>query len=338
MIVTIIQSVAEGHSLSRAMASDLMESILTGSVSPAQFGALVTALRMKGETADEIAGFADTMRQHATRVDLGKTSAVDNCGTGGDGVAWFNVSTTAAFIAAGAGAKVAKHGNRSASSQSGGADVLEALGIRVAVAPEVVAESVHHAGVGFMFAQTYHPGMKFAAPLRREIGIRTVFNILGPLTNPAGVKRQLLGVADASLAPLMASALQQMGAEHALIVSGHGGVDEITLDGPTEVTEIREGELRSYTLTANELGLPVADREALAGGTPAENAIITREILNGCDAGPKRNVAVANAAGALLASGVATSWREGTERAATAISNGSAMKSLERMIAVTNGP
>lgn len=338
MIVNIIQSVADGHSLSRAMASELMESILTGGVSPAQFGALVVALRMRGETAEEIAGFADTMRQHATRVDLGKISAVDNCGTGGDGVAWFNVSTTAAFIAAGAGAKVAKHGNRSASSKSGGADVLESLGVRVAVAPEVVAKSVHHAGVGFMFAQTYHPGMKFAAPLRREIGIRTVFNILGPLTNPAGVKRQLLGVADASLAPLMADALQQMGAERVLVVSGHGGVDEITLDGPTEVTEIRNGELLSYTLSASELGLPVAEREALTGGAPADNAIITREILNGRDVGPRRDVAVANAAGALLAAGVASSWREGTGQAGAAIRNGSAMESLDRMIAVTNSP
>ncbi len=337
MIVNAIQAVIEGRSLSRETASAVMESILTGGVTEAQFGALVTGLRLKGETADEVAGFADSMRRHATRVDLGGLPAVDNCGTGGDGAGWFNVSTTAAFIAAGAGAKVAKHGNRSASSQSGTADVLEALGVQVAAEPEVVAASVRDAGVGFMFAQTYHPGMKFAAPLRREIGIRTVFNILGPLTNPAGVRRQLLGVADPGFAPLMADALRQMGAERALVVSGHGGVDEITLDGPTQVTELRDGDLSSSTVGAEDLGLPAADRRELTGGTPEENAAMTRAILDGSDRGPKRSVAVANAAGALLAAGIAPSWRAGAEQAAAAIDNGSAAESLERMIAITNG-
>ena len=241
MIVGAIQTVVEGRSLSRDTAREVMEAILTGGVTPAQFGALVTALRLKGESADEIAGFLESMRAHATRVELHDLPAVDACGTGGRGVSWFNVTTTAALIAAGAGAKVAKHGNRSFTRKSGSADAFEALGVRLAVTPAVVAQSVREAGIGFMFAQAFHPSMKFAAPLRREIGIRTMFNLLGPLTNPAGVRRQLLGAASPALAATMANALQKMGAVRVLVVAGHGGMDEVTLDGPTQVTELRDG-------------------------------------------------------------------------------------------------
>ena len=261
MIVSAIQTVVDGRPLPRGTAREVMEAVLTGQVTPAQFGALVVALRLKGETADEIAGLAESMRAHATRVDLGDLCAVDACGTGGDGVSWFSVTTTAALIAAGAGAKVAKHGNRAASSKCGSADVLEALGVQLAVAPTVVAQCVREAGMGFMFAQAYHPGMKFAAPLRREVGIRTVFNLLGPITNPAGVRRQLLGVADPALTPLMADALRQIGAVHVLVVAGHGGVDEITLDGPTQVTELRDGsDLVVHGVSAEDMGLAAGDR------------------------------------------------------------------------------
>lgn len=336
MIVSAIQAVVDGRSLPSEAAAKVMEAVLTGDVTPAQFGAFVTALRVKGETAEEVAGLAASMRRHATRVDLGGLDAVDNCGTGGDGEGWFNISTTSAFIAAGAGAKVAKHGNRSASSRCGGADVLEALGARLDVSPQVVARCVHEAGVGFMFAQAYHPGMKYAGPLRREIGIRTVFNIIGPLTNPANVRRQLLGVADPTLTPLMATSLQQMGTERALVVTGYGGADEITLDGPTQVTELQNGALKSYTINAEDFGLTTVDRTALLGGTPSDNAAITRGILDGSDRGARRLVAIANAAGTLVAAGKATSWRDGTERAVTAIDNGSALTSLEHMIRVSN--
>lgn len=336
MIVGAIQTVVEGRSLARETARAVMESILTGQVTPAQFGALVTALRLKGESADEIAGFLESMRTHATRVDLGDLPAVDACGTGGRGVSWFNVTTTAALVAAGAGAKVAKHGNRSFTRKSGSADAFEALGVQLAVPPAVVAQCVREAGIGFMFAQAFHPSMKFAAPLRREIGIRTMFNVLGPLTNPAGVRRQLLGTASPALAATMADALQKMGAVRVLVVAGHGGMDEITLDGPTQVTELRDGIVTSYTVSTEDLGLAAGEAASVAGGTPDENAVTIRGILDGADRGPRRDLAVANAAGVLLAAGVADSWRDGVERAAAAIDDGAAAASLERMVAITN--
>ncbi len=336
MIVGAIQTVVDGRPLQRVTAREVMEAVLTGQVTPAQFGALVTALRMKGETADEIAGFLESMRAHATRVELDDLPAVDACGTGGRGVSWFNVTTTAALIAAGAGAKVAKHGNRSFTRKSGSADVLEALGVQLAVPPAVVAQCVREAGMGFMFAQAFHPSMKFAAPLRREIGTRTVFNLLGPLTNPAGVRRQLLGVADPALTTIMADALRQMNAVRVLVVAGHEGADEITLDGPTQVTELRDGAISSYTISAEDLGLAAGDRASLAGGAPDENAATTRGILDGNDRGPRRNLALANAAGVLLAAGVAASWRDGVERAATAIDSGAATRCLERLVAISN--
>ena len=338
MIVEAIQTVVAGGSLSRAQADRAMEEILTDHVTPAQFGALVTGLRVKGETDDEIAGLADAMRRHATSVDLGDMSVVDTCGTGGSGAGWFNVSTTAAFVAAGAGAKVAKHGNRGMTRASGSADVLEALGVKLDVAPRTVAASVAEAGVGFMFAQAYHPGMKFAAPLRREIGIRTVFNILGPLTNPAGVRRQLLGVADFALAPKMAGALGKLGAERVLVVHGDDGVDEISLAGPTQVADLDDGATRVYTITPDDLGLPPAHPNEFIGGSAEKNADITRSILAGVETGPKRDVVLANAAGALIAAGSARDWRPAVEMAAAAIDDGSAGRSLQRLIEVTNRP
>ncbi|MBM4436509.1 MAG: anthranilate phosphoribosyltransferase [Actinobacteria bacterium] len=336
MIVDAIRQIVEGESLTRAQAGAVMEEILTGQATPAQFGAFVTALGLKGETVEEIAGLGETMRRHATRVDLNGLEAVDTCGTGGSGRGWFNVSTTAAFVAAGAGVPVAKHGNRGVTRPSGSADVLEALGVRIAVAPEVVAECVHMAGVGFMFAQAYHPAMRFAAPLRREIGIRTVFNILGPLSNPAGTRHHLLGVANPTLAPKMAAALGLIGCTRALVVHGHSGVDEISLTGPTEVIELDRGATTSYRLEPDRLGLPRDDASVLRGGAPAENAAITRGILAAEDRGPRRDVVVANAAGALMAAGRARDWTDGVAQAAAAIDSGAARESLRRLVEITN--
>ncbi len=336
MIVDAIRTVVGGHALTRQQAGQVMEQILTEQVSPAQFGAFVTALSLKGETADEIAGFSEVMRRHATPVDLDGLDLVDTCGTGGDGSGWFNVSTTAAFVAAGAGAKVAKHGNRGMSSESGSADVLEALGIRLDVGPELVAQSVREAGVGFMFAQAFHPAMKFAAPLRREIGIRTVFNILGPLTNPAGAKRQLLGVADFAVAAAIAEALGQTGSERVLVVNGAGGIDEITLAGATQVADFSNGVTSTYEIDPAVLGLSQAEPSEFAGGSPDQNAAITRSILDGSDTGPRRDLVVANAAGALLAAGVAADWKDGVRKANESLDSGAAVDSLERMIEVTN--
>ena len=336
MIVDAIRTVVRGDALTREQAGRVMEQILTAQVSPAQFGAFVTALSLKGETADEIAGLSEVMRRNATPVDLGGLDVVDTCGTGGDASGWFNVSTTAAFVAAGAGAKVAKHGNRGISSSSGSADVLEALGIRLDIGPELVAQSVREAGVGFMFAQAFHPAMKFAAPLRREIGIRTVFNILGPLTNPAGAKRQLLGVADFALAPTIAEALGKTGSERVVVVNGAGGVDEITLAGATRVADFSNGATTTYEIDPGTFGLPQADPSEFAGGSPDQNAAITRSILDGSDTGSRRDLVVANAAGALLAAGLAAGWKEGVRKATESLDSGAARASLERMAEVTN--
>ena len=335
MIVEAIQTVVRGDSLSQEQAGAVMERVLTGQVTPAQFGALVTALRLKGESADEIAGFGETMRRHATPVDLGDLSLVDTCGTGGDGAGWFNVSTTAALVVAGAGAKVAKHGNRGMSSGCGSADVLEALGVTLDVPPEVVAGCVREAGIGFMFAPAFHPAMKYAAPLRREIGIRTVFNILGPLTNPAGARRQLLGVADFAMAPKIAAALGKIGSERVLVVHGHSGVDEVSLTGPTQVVELHEGETRSYEIAPEDLRLRRADAAEFRGGSPEYNAAITRAVLDGSDRGPRRDLVLANAAGGLLAAGLVSGWAEGVEAAAESIDNGSAAGSLDQLVAMT---
>ena len=254
MIREAIEVVVSGDSLSMEAAAHAMNEIMSGEATPAQFGAFVTALRLKGETVDEIAGMAQVMRQHSLRVELDGT-LVDTCGTGGDGSSTFNISTTAAFVAAGAGAKVAKHGNRAMSGSSGSADVLEALGANIALSPESVARCIKDTGFGFMFAQGFHPSMRFAAGPRREIGIRTVFNILGPLTNPAGAGAQVIGVADASMAAKMAQALSRLGSRRALVVHGNDGLDEITIADSTQVWELNEGAVSEYSVSPEDLGL-----------------------------------------------------------------------------------
>src|SRR5579883_2582584 len=265
MIREAIARVVAGENLTREEASTVMEEIMTGQATPAQFGALMTALRFKGETVEEIAGFASVMREFATRVSPSRP-VVDTCGTGGDGRGTFNISTTAAFVAAGAGATVAKHGNRSMTSQCGSADVLEALGVHITLTPTQVETCLEEAGIGFMFAQIFHPAMKFAAGPRREIGIRTVFNILGPLTNPARATAQVLGVPSPALVSQMAEALALLGTHHALVVHGEDGVDEISISAPTLIGEVRDGEIKTYRIAPEDFGIGRATLDDIRGG------------------------------------------------------------------------
>jgi anthranilate phosphoribosyltransferase len=333
MIRDAIAKAVAGEHLTQPEAEAVMDEIMTGQATPAQFGALMTALRLKGETVDEIAGFARVMRRLATRVATAR-AVVDTCGTGGDGQGTFNISTTAALVAAGAGATVAKHGNRAMSSQSGSADVLEALGVRISLTPEQVGVCLNELGIGFMFAVQYHPAMKFAAGPRREIGIRTVFNVLGPLTNPAGAQAQVLGVATPVLVERMAEALALLGTRHALVVHGEDGLDEISISGPTLVSEVREGEVRTYRVAPEDFGFPRAGLDQVRGGDAATNAAITRAVLAG-EAGPRRQVVVLNAAAALVAGDLADDLADGIRQAERAIASGAAADRLDRLIDLT---
>jgi anthranilate phosphoribosyltransferase len=333
MIREAIAALVDGRSLTEAEAAAVMEEIMSGEATPAQFGAFVTALRLKGETVDEIAGMARVMREKARRVHV-EGVLLDTCGTGGDARGTFNVSTAAAFVAAGAGARVAKHGNRAITSRCGSADVLEALGARIDLSPEQVKACLEETGVGFMFAPSFHPAMKFAAGPRREIGVRTVFNILGPLTNPAGAACQVLGVADPSLAETMALVLARLGSRHALVVHGDG-LDEMSISGPTLVCELVEGRVRQYVVTPQEVGLALSDATSVAGGTPEENAAALREVLAGRP-GPKRDIVLLNTAAGLVALERAATLAEGVALAAEAIDSGAARERLERFVAATN--
>jgi anthranilate phosphoribosyltransferase len=334
MIRQAIAALAEGRSLTEAEAAAVMEEIMSGEATPAQFGAFVTALRLKGETVDEIAGMARVMREKARRVHV-EGVLLDTCGTGGDARGTFNVSTAAAFVAAGAGARVAKHGNRAMTSRCGSADVLEALGARIDLSPEQVKACLEETGVGFMFAPSFHPAMKFAAGPRREIGVRTVFNILGPLTNPAGAACQVLGVADPSLAETMALVLARLGSRRALVVHGRDGLDEMSISGPTLVCELAGGRVRQYEVMPQEVGLALSDAASVAGGTPEENAAALREVLAGRP-GPQRDIVLLNAAAGLVALERAAALAEGVALAADAIDSGAARERLERFVAVTN--
>ena len=330
MIQQSIGRVVEGKSLGLEEAAQVMEEIMGGEATPAQFGAFVTALRLKGETPEEIAGMARVMREKALRVSV-DGALVDTCGTGGDGSGAFNVSTTAAFLAAGAGAKVAKHGNRAMSGACGSADVLEALGVRIDLSPEGVASCLDEVGFGFMFAQRYHPSMRFAAGPRREIGIRTVFNILGPLTNPAGATRHLLGVADPSVGENMARVLGRLGSERALVVHGLDGMDEITLSDETQVWELRDGSVSSYRVSPEDFGLPRSGKSDIAVASVDESAAALRGVLDGAP-GPARNIALANAGAALLAAGLADTLVEGVAKAAEAVDGGAARRVLDGLV------
>jgi len=329
-----IRLVTAGTSLTEEQSQFVMGNIMDGEATASQIAALVTGLRMKGETVDEIVGFARAMRSRATVVRPAAPNCIDMCGTGGDGLHTFNISTTATFVVAGAGVPVAKHGNRAVSSSSGSADVLEALGIRIDLSPADMARCIDETGVGFLFAMALHASMRHAGPTRREIAIRTVFNVLGPLTNPAGARRQLLGVYDPKLVPVLAEVAGRLGAEHVIVVNGHPGMDEVSASGPTTVGEFADGELRCYEITPESVGVPRGTVEDLAGGDNAENAQILRDILSGAPGG-RREVVVMNAAAALLAAGAATDLAEGIALARRSIESGAALGVLDALIAVS---
>lgn len=333
MIREAIEAVVNGESLSMDTAAQAMNEIMSGDATPAQFGAFVTALRLKGETVDEIAGMAQVMREHSLHVEV-DGALVDTCGTGGDGSGTFNISTTAAFVAAGAGAKVAKHGNRAMSSSSGSADVLEALGAKIDLKPESVARCINETGFGFMFAQGFHPSMRFAAGPRREIGIRTVFNILGPLTNPAGAGAQVIGVADATMASKMASALSRLGSARALVVHGNDGLDEITIADSTSVWELRDGSVSEYDISPAELGVNRSPLSEVQASNSEASAGLLREVLDG-KAGPARDVVLLNAAAALLAGDIVGTLSDGVQAAANSIDSGSARERMESYVALS---
>ncbi|MCI0880020.1 MAG: anthranilate phosphoribosyltransferase [Chloroflexi bacterium] len=330
MIREAIDAAVAGRSLTMDEASSVMREIMGGEATPAQLGAFLTALRLKGETTEEIAGMATVMREMALRVDV-DGPLIDTVGTGGDGKNTFNISTATAFVAAAAGLKVAKHGNRAASGSCGSADVLEALGVKIELPPEDVARCINEAGLGFMFAPAFHPAMRHAAPVRREIGIRTVFNILGPLTNPAGAQSQLLGVALAELGEKMAQVLLLLGAHHALIVHGEGGLDEISLAGDTSVWEVKGGAVKNWTLRVDDTGLPKTSIDAIRGGTKEENADTMRRVLAG-ETGAVRDVVLVNSAGVLLAGELVDDIRQGVQRSAELIDNGSALGKLDHLV------
>ena len=335
MIQGVIQQLIDGQDLDRGAARGTMDQIMSGGATDAQIGAFLIALRCKGETVDEIAGFAEAMREKATPIGGGREPMIDTCGTGGDGSGTFNISTAVAFVAAGAGLCVAKHGNRAMSSKCGSADVLAALGVDVEAAAEKVATCLDEVGIGFLFAHKLHGAMKHAIGPRKEIGTRTVFNILGPLTNPAGARRQLIGVFAAELTERMAAVLRALGSERALVVHGSDGLDELTLTGPSQVTELRDGELETYEVAPGDFGYEVVDGSALAGGDAAENARILTDVLKGI-AGAPRDVVVMNAAAAIVAGGLADRLQDGAARAEAAIESGKALAALENLKRVSN--
>ncbi|HWP59767.1 MAG TPA: anthranilate phosphoribosyltransferase [Candidatus Acidoferrales bacterium] len=314
---------------------DVMNQIMTGEATPSQIGAFLTALRMKGETVAEITGAARVMREKAHRVRTNSTCVLDTCGTGGDEKGTFNISTTAAFVVAGAGLTVAKHGNRSVSSRSGSADVLAALGVKIDAPKAKVEECLDRIGIGFLFAPMLHEAMKYAVVPRREIGIRTIFNLLGPLTNPALATHQLVGLYDGNLVALVAEVLKQIGSQRALVVHGEDGLDELTLCAPTKVSELRDGTIAHYEIAPEKLGLRRCRLEDLMGGEAAQCAEITRRVLQG-EMGPKRDVVLLNAGAALYVGGKAASIADGMRLAEASIDSGKARQKLEQLIEMTN--
>jgi len=330
LIREAIETVVSGGSLSMEESTAAMREIMDGEATAAQLGAFLAALRMKGETPEEVAGMATVMREKALPLDV-DGPLVDTCGTGGDGKGTFNVSTAAAFVAAAAGLRVAKHGNRAASGTCGSADVLEALGVRIDLDPAGVKRCIEEVGIGFMFAPTFHPAMRHAAPVRREIGIRTVFNILGPLTNPAHAQRQLIGIADPALGEKMARVLNLMGSQRALVVHGDDGLDEVSLGATTRAWEFKDGSVRPYSFSPEDLGLPRVTIDQIAGGTKEENAAALRCVFRG-NPGPIRDVVVANSAAVLMVGGKAANLRAGVELARNAIDGGEALRKVDVLV------
>jgi anthranilate phosphoribosyltransferase len=329
---TVLGRLLDGHDLTREDARAAMDTIMSGEATPAQIGGFLVALRLKGETADEIAGCAEAMRAHVLPVRPRRDDLVDTAGTGGDGGRTFNISTAAALVAAAAGAGVAKHGNRAVSSASGSADVLEALGFTLELPPERIAQSIDELGFGFLFAPTHHPAMKHAAPVRKELAARTVFNVLGPLTNPAGARAQVVGVYSPDLVRTLAEVLAALGARRAFVVHGAAGIDELSPAGPNLVCEVVDGGVREREIDPLELGVPRCAPEELRGGSPEENAQAIRDVFAGANSG-RRDAILLNAAGAIAAGGHAEDLREGLDLARAAVDSGAAGERLEALIA-----
>src|SRR5918996_1099960 len=330
-----IERIVNRINLSEADTIDVMNEIMTGEATPLQVAAFLTALRMKGETVEEITGAARVMRERAHRVNVGAKTVLDTCGTGGDQKGTFNISTTVAFVLAGAGINVAKHGNRSVSSQSGSADVLGAFGVKVDAPKERVEECIAEIGIGFLFAPLLHEAMKYAVQPRRDIGIRTIFNILGPLTNPAMATHQLIGIYSAQLVGMIAHVLKNLGSVRAMVVHGLEGLDEISLCGPTKVAELRDGEVKEYAIEPAQFGLKRCCLEELHGGSPSQSAMIVRGVLDG-KTGPTRDVILLNGGAALYISASATTIQDGIRLAAESIDSGKARQKLQRLVEMTN--
>ncbi|HDL89905.1 MAG TPA: anthranilate phosphoribosyltransferase [Thermodesulforhabdus norvegica] len=335
MIRDVLSRLTAGENLSEDEMTAVMEELFAGNLTPAQAGAFLAALATKGETFEELAAAARTMRRLARKIQVTAPVVVDTCGTGGDGAETFNISTTSAFVVAGAGVTVAKHGNRSVSSRCGSADVLEALGIRIDVHPEVVEEAVHEIGIGFLFAPMYHTAMKHVAGPRKELGIRTIFNMLGPLTNPAGANCQVLGVFAPELTEMFAEALRLLGVKRAFVVHGHDGLDEISVCAPTRISEVNSTGVKTYDFYPEQYFGETASEDEMKGGDPEVNAAILKAVLGGKEQGPKRNVVLINSAAALVAAGKVENIKEGIELARKSIDGGAALQKLEALIDFT---
>ena len=334
MIKEMIGKIVEGGGLSFEESKVVMREIMEGIATEVQIGSFVTALRMKGETVDEIAGCVSVMREKATHINVGKSLVVDTCGTGGDAKCTFNISTCAAFVVAGAGLKVAKHGNKASSSKCGSADVLKLLGVNIDANTKVVEECIQKANIGFLMAPLLHSSMKHAVGPRREIGIKTIFNILGPLTNPARATRQVIGVYDAKLTDIVAKVLKKLNTEHAFVVYGYDGMDEITTTDKTKVCELKDGKIKSYFITHDSFGIPKAEMNDFIVNSPEESAIAINAVLDGA-VGPKRDIVLLNASAAIVAGGGAENLKDGIRLAAESIDTGKAKVSLEKLIELT---
>lgn len=334
-VLNILHKAVDGYDLTEEEMVAVMTQVMEGKVDPVFLGAFLTALRMKGETISEITGAAKVMRQKAETLDVSGEDAVDTCGTGGDGANTFNISTTAAFVVAGAGIMVAKHGNRAVSSRSGSADVLKCLGVNIEAEKPVVEKCLKETGIGFLFAPSMHKAMKHAAVVRRELGFRTVFNLLGPLTNPAGVKAQVVGVFDSKWISPIAHVLHKLGCRRAFVVHGDDGLDEITLTGSTQIAELNQGTVKEYELDPTDLGLDLCSEDDLKGGTVEDSAKIVRELLDGAG-GPKRDIVLLNASAALVAAGKAEDFKQGLEVARQSIGSGAARQKLKDLCRVSN--
>ncbi len=328
---TAIRVLADHGALTSAQAEGVADALLAGVATPAQVAAILFGLRLKGETVDEIAGFARAMRRGAVAIPVDADALVDPVGTGGDGLNTFNISTTAAFVAAAAGCRVAKHGNRAISSRCGSADVLRELGVCVDAPPERTARCIRELGIGFLYAPLYHPGMRALMGPRTELGVRTIFNMIGPLTNPAGARRHVIGIYDRRWTHRIAEVLGRLGSTHALVVHGEDGLDEISLSGRTTVSELRDGKVETYSITPEEFGLARAGLDAIGGADPTQNATTLSSVLSG-EIGPRRDIVLLNAAATIYVAGVAATLGDGVARAAAAIDSGAAMEKLRALV------